>query len=140
MRQWGEKIKARIKGGEYHQIRPERKPPQPIQTLIQTQKQPDHSTTAQKHPNLVESGGEKSGEKKVRNSDENYVEKLKKQPNIHPREGEVRSGCFTDKPMIFLLYQEAYFKTNDLDHIVPSVAVSLLREFGHVFPVNTPSG
>ena len=38
---------------------------------------PDHSTTTQKLPNLVESGGKKRGEKKVRKIDENCVEKPK---------------------------------------------------------------
>ena len=33
-----------------------------------------------------------------------------------------------------------YFNTNDLDHIVPSVAISLLQEFDDVFPDDTPSG
>ena len=101
---------------------------------------PDHLTTAQKHPNLVESGGKTRGEKKVRKSDENCVEKLKKQPNFYAREGEVRSAYFANKPMILLVYKEAYFNTNDLDHIVPSVAISLLQEFDDVFPDDTPSG
>ena len=101
---------------------------------------PDHSTTAQKHPNLVGSGGKKRGEKKVRKSDENCVEKLKKHPNFYAREGEVRSAYVTNKPMILIVYKEAYFNTNDLDHIVPSVAISLLQEFDDVFPDDTPSG
>ena len=95
---------------------------------------PDHSTTTQKHPNLVESGGKKRGEKKVRKSDENCVEKLKKQPNFYAREGEVRSAYFTNKPMILLVYKEAYFNTNDLDHIVPSATISLLQEFDNFSP------
>jgi hypothetical protein len=33
-----------------------------------------------------------------------------------------------------------YFNTNDLDHIVPSVAISLLQEFDDVFPNDSPSG
>jgi hypothetical protein len=78
--------------------------------------------------------------KKVRKGDENCVEKLKKQPNFYGREGEVRSVFFTNKPMILLVYKEAYFNTNDLNHIVPSVAISLLQEFDDVFPNDTPSG
>ena len=42
--------------------------------------------------------------------------------------------------MILLVYKEAYFNTNDLNHIVHSVAVSLLQEFDDVYPNNTPSG
>jgi hypothetical protein len=100
----------------------------------------NHSTTTQKHPNLAESGGKTRGVKKVRKGDENCVEKLRKQPNFYAREGEVRSAFFTNKPMILLVYNEAYFNTNDLDHIVPSVAISLLQDFDDVFPDDTPSG
>jgi hypothetical protein len=99
----------------------------------------NHSTTTQKHPNLVESGGKTRGVKKVSKGDENCVEKLKKQPNFYAREGEVRSAFFTNKPMNLLVYKEAYFNTNDLDHIVPSVAIALLQEFDDVFPDDTPS-
>jgi len=78
--------------------------------------------------------------KKVSKGDENCVEKLKKQLNFYAREGEVRSAFFTNKPMILLVYKEAYFNTNDLDHIVSSVAIALLKEFDDVFPDDTPSG
>ena len=68
---------------------------------------------------MAESGGKTRGVKKVRKGDENYVEKLKKQPNFYAREGEVRSEFFTNKPMILLVYKEAYFKNNDLDSGLP---------------------
>jgi hypothetical protein len=100
----------------------------------------NHSTTTQKHPNLAESGGKTRGVKKFNKGDENCVEKLMKQPNFYAREGEVRSVFFTNKPMILLVYKEAYFNTNDLDHIVPSVAIALLQEFDDVFPDDTRSG
>ena len=41
-------------------------------------------------------------------------------------EGEVKFAYFTNKSIILLVYKKAYFNTNDLDHIVPSVAISLL--------------
>ena len=78
--------------------------------------------------------------KKVRKGGENCVEKLKKQPNFYAREGEVRFVFFTNMPMILLSYKEAYFNTNDLDHILPSVAISLLQDFDNVFPNDNPSG
>ena len=59
--------------------------------------------------------------KKVKKSDENCVEKLKKQPNFYAREGEVIFAYFTNKPMILLVYKEAYFNTNDLVHIMPAL-------------------
>ena len=131
MRRWGEKIKVRNKGREDHQIQLEPKPLQPIRPPIQTQTniRPTLQTNqtirpqTQKHPNLAESGGKTRGVKKVRKGDGNCVEKLKKQPNFYAREGEVRSVFFTNKPTILLVYKEAYFNANDLDHILPSVAI-----------------
>jgi hypothetical protein len=38
------------------------------------------------------------------------------------------------------VYKEAYFNTNDLDHMVPSATISLLQEFDDLFPDDTPSG
>jgi len=78
--------------------------------------------------------------KKVKKGDENYVEKLKKQPNFYAKEGEVKSIFFTNKPIILLMYKEAYFNTNDLDHVMSSVAISLLQEFDGLFPDDIPSG
>ena len=88
-----------------------------------------HSTTTQKYPNRVKSGGKTRGVKKVRKSDENRVEKLKKQQGFYAREGEARSAHLNNKPMILPVYKEAYFNTNDLDHMVPSATISLLQEF-----------
>jgi len=62
--------------------------------LANTPNKSDHSTTIQKHPNLVESGGKTRGVKKVRKGDENCVEKLKKQPNFHARDDEVKSDLY----------------------------------------------
>ena len=56
----------------------------------------------------------------------NCVEKLKKQRSFYAREGEVRFAYRTNKPMILFVYKEAYFNTNDLDHMVPSAAISFL--------------
>ena len=99
----------------------------------------DHSSTTQIYPNLVESGGKIRGVKKVRKSDENCVKKLKKQPRFYARVGEVRSAYLTNKQMILLVYKEAYFNTNDLDHMVSS-ATTLLQEFDDLFPDDTPNG
>jgi len=41
--------------------------------------------------------------------------------------------------ILLVYYKEAYFNTNDLDHIVPSVAISLLQEFDDVFSDDIPS-
>jgi hypothetical protein len=38
------------------------------------------------------------------------------------------------------MYKEAYFNTNDLDHVMSSVAISLLQEFDGLFPEDIPNG
>ena len=47
---------------------------------------------------------------------------------------------FTNKPMILLVYKEAYFNTNNLDSAIPSLTVSLLQEFDDVSPEDILSG
>jgi hypothetical protein len=47
---------------------------------------------------------------------------------------------FTNKPVILLVYKEAYFNSNDLDSAIPCVGVSLLQEFDDVFPKDISSG
>jgi hypothetical protein len=42
--------------------------------------------------------------------------------------------------MVLLVYKKAYHNINDIDHIVPSVVVSLLQEFKDVFPEDIPNG
>jgi hypothetical protein len=64
----------------------------------------------------------------------------KEQPNFYARKGEVKSIFFSNKPLILLMYRETYFNINDLDHFVPNVVISLLREFEDVFPEDIPSG
>jgi len=64
--------------------------------------------------------------KKVRKYDENRIEKLKKQLIFYARVGEVNFVFFTNKLMILLVYKKACFNTNDLDHVMPSVVISLL--------------
>ena len=48
---------------------------------------------------------------------------------------------FISKPMILLVHKKTYFNTNDLDSAIPSVAVSLMKEFDDVlFPEDIPNG
>jgi hypothetical protein len=68
------------------------------------------------------------------------VEKLKKKPNFYEKGSQIKSVFFTNKPMILLVYKEAYFNTNDPDSAIPSVAVSLMQEFDDVFPEDIPNG
>jgi hypothetical protein len=77
--------------------------------------------------------------KKVSVSNDYCVEKLKKQPNFYAREDEIKFVFYTNKPMILLVYKETYFNTNDLNHVVPSVFISLLHEFDNVLPEEVPS-
>ena len=78
--------------------------------------------------------------KKVSLCDDNSVEKLKKQPNFYAKGSQIRSAFFTNKPMILLVYKEAYFNTNNLDSTIPSVVVSLMQEYDDVFPEDIPNG
>jgi len=78
----------------------------------------------------VESGDKTWGVKKASFCDDNSVKKLKKPPDFYAKKLKL---------MILLVYKEAYFNTNNLDFVIPSVAVSLLQEFEDVFPHNTPS-
>ena len=64
--------------------------------------------------------------KKVSLFDDNSVEKLKKQPNFYAEGAQIISAVFTNKPIILLVYKEAYFNSKDLDSAIPSVAISLL--------------
>jgi hypothetical protein len=66
--------------------------------------------------------------------------KLKKQSIFYARKGEARPIFFTNKSMILLVYKEAYFNTNCLDHVVPSAAISLLQAFEDMIPEHIPSG
>jgi hypothetical protein len=42
--------------------------------------------------------------------------------------------------MILHVYKEVYFNINNLDFLIPSVAIFLLQEVDDVFPENIPSG
>ncbi|XP_073267795.1 uncharacterized protein [Populus alba] len=87
-----------------------------------------------------EDGKSENSLKKVSLCDDSSVEKLKKQPNFYAKGSQIRSAFFTNKPMILLVYKEAYFNTNDLDSAIPSVVVSLMQEFDDVFPEDIPNG
>jgi hypothetical protein len=78
--------------------------------------------------------------KKVSFCDDNSVEKLKKQPNFYVKGAQIIFVFFTNKPMILLVYKDAYFNSNDLDFAILSVFVSLLQEFDDAFPKDIPSG
>jgi len=104
------------------------------------ERKPSNSAKPKSLIKPVESGGKNRGVKKVSLCDDNSVEKLKKQPNFYAKGSQIRSAFFTNKPMILLVYKEAYFNTNDLDYVIPSVAVSLMQEFDDVFPEDIPNG
>jgi hypothetical protein len=104
------------------------------------ERRPSDSATPKSLIKPVESGGKTQEVKKVRCCDDNSVEKLKKQFKFYAKRAQIISVFFTNKPMILLVYNKAYFNSNDLDSAIPSVTVSLLREFDDVFPKDIPSG
>ena len=65
---------------------------------------------------------------------------MEKYLNLYAKQNDLTHVYFSDMPMILLLYNEAYFNTNELDSSVTSVSVSLLQEFENVFPNKIPSG
>jgi hypothetical protein len=48
------------------------------------------------------------------------VEKIKKQLNFYAKVAQIRIMFFTNKLVILLVYNEAYFNTNDLDFAISS--------------------
>ena len=60
--------------------------------------------------------------------------------NFYAKASEVKRALFLNKPMIVLLYKEAFFNTNQLDTSLPSSIISLLQEFEDVFPEEIPKG
>jgi hypothetical protein len=91
---------------------------------------------------MPESGGKTQRVKKISILNDNCVEKLKKQPNIYAREGEIKSVFYINRPIIFLVYKEAYFNSNDRGPIVPSMDVIFffLQEFDDIFSNDILSG
>jgi hypothetical protein len=45
------------------------------------------------------------------------------------KKSEIKSACFSNMPMILLMYKKTYFNTNNLDSFIFSVAISLLQKF-----------
>jgi hypothetical protein len=102
-------------------------------------RRPSYSTNFKSIIKVVESGGRTRVVKKVNVSNDHYVEKLKKQPNFYAKEDEIKFVFYTNKLMILLVYKETYFNSNDLDHVVPSVFISLLHKFDNVLPEEVPN-
>ncbi|KAI4320605.1 hypothetical protein MLD38_034066 [Melastoma candidum] len=100
-------------------------------------------------PVLKEKEGENerkaSREKSKKPSDEkgkcasSSIERKERQKrSCFTKEGELESVCKGQRPMILLLYKEAYLSTNSSPSL-PSVVVSLLQEFDDVFPKEMPA-
>jgi len=51
-------------------------------------------------------------------------EKINKNLSFYAKNNEIKNVFYSNKSMIALLYKEAYFNTNKLDHCLPSVVVS----------------
>jgi hypothetical protein len=90
------------------------------------ERRPSDSAKSKSLIKSVESGGKTQGVKKVRLCDDNSVEKLEKQPNVYAKKAQIIFVFFTNKPVILLVYKEAYFNIKDLESAIPSMVVSLL--------------
>ena len=81
-----------------------------------------------------------SGEKKERVRKEECVEKVGKHLNFFVKSNDLKHAYLSNLPMILLVYNEAFFNSDELDSYVPSVVKVLLQEFENVFPDDIPSG
>jgi len=73
---------------------------------------------------LLESRGKTQGEKKTMMKKIKECEKINKNLSFYAKNNEIKNVFYSNKSMIALLYKEAYFNTNKLDHCLPSVVVS----------------
>jgi hypothetical protein len=80
-----------------------------------------------------ESEKNKECEKKIE-CEENEWKTKKKQVCFYVKASHVKNAFYTNKPIFVLLYKKACFNTNKLDKFLPSVVVSLLREYEDVLP------
>jgi hypothetical protein len=80
---------------------------------------------------------ESENEKKERESAER---KGKTKVGFYTRVSEVKRAFFADRPMILLVYKESYLNLDETNKSLPSLAISLLQEFEHVFPKEMPNG
>ena len=72
----------------------------------------------------------KNGEKKIMMRVEESVEHIGKCLSFYTKKkSEIKSACFSNMPMILLMYKKTYFNTNNLDSFIFSVAISLLQKF-----------
>jgi hypothetical protein len=76
-------------------------------------------------------------EKKEREPPE---KKGKVKMSFYAKESEVKRAFLLDQAMIFLVYKESYLNLHETNQSLPSLAVSLLQKFKHVFPEEMLSG
>ena len=66
--------------------------------------------------------------------------KEERKANFYAKASEVKRALITKKPMIVLMYKEAFLNTNQLDSSLPSAVISLLQGYDDVFPEEIPAG
>jgi hypothetical protein len=60
--------------------------------------------------------------------------------SFYENESEVKRAFLADQLMIFLVYKDSYLNLDEINQYLPSLATSLLQEFGDVFSEEMPSG
>ena len=68
------------------------------------------------------------------------LRKERQQVNLFAKKSEVKRTFFSKQPVIVLLCKEAYLHTNELNSSLPSVIVTVLKEFKDVFPNEVLNG
>lgn len=66
--------------------------------------------------------------------------KTERKINFIAKASEIKRAMFSKRPMIVLMYKEAFLNTNEVASALPSSITSLLQEYDDVFPEETPSG
>ncbi|XP_019089029.1 PREDICTED: uncharacterized protein LOC109127902 [Camelina sativa] len=63
-----------------------------------------------------------------------------RQSNFFVRESEIKRALFLDQPIIMLMYKETLMSLTNPEPELPSNIVSLLQDYGDVFPEENPDG
>jgi hypothetical protein len=83
---------------------------------------------------------EKEGKNEEQNkiSDLDEKESRGKQKSFYAKQREIVGACVSQKPIVLLIFKEAFISTSNIDPPIPSVVLSLLQEFEDIFPEELP--
>jgi hypothetical protein len=115
-------------------------PKQVYEDQLKLKSEIEQKKKSEKENREVPENKEKSVEPREKKEREPAERKGKEKMSFYAKESEVKRAFLADQPMIFLVYKESYLNLDETNQSLPSLAVSLLQEFGDVFPEEMPSG